>query len=143
VSDAIEMQALRSTPFFSGLSGDDLAAILRVGRPVAFDAETTIVAEGDPGDAMYIVVDGTAEVDVGGRYHKLTGGSFFGEMALIGSTKRMASVKAATPVNALRIGADEFRTFVLEHPQVALSMMQALVERLREVEQRIDAWMAN
>jgi CRP-like cAMP-binding protein len=64
-------------------------------------------------------------------------------MALIGSTKRKASVKAATPVNALRIGADEFRTFVLEHPQVALSMMQALVERLREVEQRIDAWMAN
>jgi hypothetical protein len=30
----------------------------------------------------------------------------------------------------------------LAHPQVALSMMQALVERLREVEQRIDAWMA-
>jgi CRP-like cAMP-binding protein len=142
VSDAIEMQALRSTPFFSSLSQEDLEGILRVGQPVAFDAGSTIVAEGDPGDAMYIVVDGTAEVDVGGRYHKLTNGSFFGEMALIGATKRMATVKATEPVQALRIGADDFRSFVLEHPQVALSMMQALVERLREVEQRIDAWMA-
>ncbi len=143
MSDAIEMQALRSTPFFSGLSDDDLEAILRVGHPATFEPGQTIVAEGDPGDAMYIVVEGTAEVDVGGRYHKLGGGSFFGEMALIGATKRMASVKAAEPVNALRIGADDFRSFVLEHPQVALTMMQALVERLREVEQRIDAWMAN
>jgi CRP-like cAMP-binding protein len=142
VSDAIQMQALRNTPFFSGLPEDELQGILRVGQPAAFEAGQTIVAEGDPGDAMYIVLDGTAEVDVGGRYHKLTSGSFFGEMALIGSTKRMASVKAAEPVQALRIGADEFRAFVLAHPQVALSMMQALVERLREVEQRIDAWMA-
>jgi CRP-like cAMP-binding protein len=142
VSDAIQMQALRDTPFFSALSDEDLEGILRVGQPAAFEAGQTIVAEGDPGDAMYIVLDGTAEVDVGGRYHRLTSGSFFGEMALIGSTKRMASVKAAEPVRALRIGADDFRAFVLEHPQVALSMMQALVERLREVEQRIDAWMA-
>ena len=142
MNDAIEMQALRNTPFFSGLPAEDLEAILRVGHPVSFDAGQTIVAEGDPGDAMYIVVEGTAEVDVGGRYHKLTSGSFFGEMALIGATKRMASVKAAETVKALRIGAEEFRAFVLEHPQVALSMMQALVERLREVEQRIDAWMA-
>jgi CRP/FNR family transcriptional regulator, cyclic AMP receptor protein len=143
VSDGIEMQALRSTPFFSGLSPDDLEAILRVGHPVSFEAGSTIVAEGDPGDAMFIVVDGTAEVDVGGRFHRLTAGSFFGEMALIGSTKRMASVKAVEPVNALTIPAEEFRSFVLDHPQVALSMMRALVERLREVEQRIDAWMAN
>jgi CRP-like cAMP-binding protein len=142
VSDAIEMQALRSTPFFSGLSDDDLEGILRVGQPATFEAGQTIVAEGDPGDAMYIVLGGTAEVDVGGRYHKLSSGSFFGEMALIGATKRMASVKAAETVKALRIGAEEFRAFVLGHPQVALSMMQALVERLREVEQRIDAWMA-
>jgi CRP-like cAMP-binding protein len=142
VSDAIEMQALRNTPFFSGLDAEDLEAIARVGRPVTFDAGSTIVAEGDAGDAMYVVVDGVAEVDVGGRFHRLASGAFFGEMALIGSTKRMASVKAAEPVTALRIGADDFRTFVLAHPQVALSMMQALVERLREVEQRIDAWMA-
>ena len=143
MSDPIEIQALRNTPFFAGLASDDLEAILRVGQPAAFGAGDTIVAQGDPGDAMFIVLDGTAEVDVGGRYHKLTSGSFFGEMALIGATKRMASVVASEPVKALRIDAAEFRSFVLEHPQVALSMMQALVERLREVEQRIDAWMAN
>jgi CRP-like cAMP-binding protein len=64
-------------------------------------------------------------------------------MALIASGKRMATVKAVESVQALRIAVEDFQSFVLAHPGVALSMMKALVERLREVEQRIDAWMAN
>jgi hypothetical protein len=40
------------------------------------------------------------------------------------------------------IHADAFQSFLLEHPAVAVSMMKQLVIRLREVEQRIDAWMA-
>jgi CRP-like cAMP-binding protein len=83
-----------------------------------------------------------AEVDVGGRFHKLGRGDFFGEMALISEGQRMATVKATEAVEALRIPADEFRSFLLDHPSVAISMLKALVGRLREVEQRIDAWMA-
>jgi CRP-like cAMP-binding protein len=88
------------------------------------------------------MLEGTAEVDVGGRFHALTTGAFFGEMALITSKKRLATVKATGHVEALRIPADAFRSFLMEHPSVSLSMMKAIVERLREVEQRIDAWMA-
>jgi len=91
---------------------------------------------------MYIVLNGTAEVDVGGRFHKLTPGQFFGEMALVSSAKRMATVKATEPVETLEILAEDFQSFLLEHPRVALSMLSAIVERLREVQQRIDAWMA-
>jgi CRP-like cAMP-binding protein len=42
----------------------------------------------------------------------------------------------------LRISVDRFREFLAQRPGVALSMMKVLVLRLREVEQRIDAWMA-
>jgi CRP-like cAMP-binding protein len=139
---AVEVAALRSTPFFAGLSEQDLDGIVSVGHPVEFAAGEAIVEAGDPGDAMYIVVDGSAEVDVGGRYHTLKAGDFFGEMALIASRRRMATVKAAEDVSALRIPADGFQAFLLDHPRVALSMMRALVDRLREVEQRIDALMA-
>ena len=139
---AVEVAALRSTPFFAGLSEQDLDGIASVGHPVGFAAGEAIVEAGDPGDAMYIVVDGSAEVDVGGRYHTLKAGDFFGEMALIASRRRMATVKAAEDVSALRIPADGFQAFLLDHPRVALSMMRALVDRLREVEQRIDALMA-
>ncbi len=139
----IESAALQSAPFFAGLSPTDLQGILDVGRPVSFEPGQAMVEQGDVGDGMYIIVSGTAEVDVGGRFHKLTTGNFFGEMALITSGKRMATVKAVDPVESLKIPADEFRSFLLQHPAVALSMLQAIVERLREVEQRIDAWMAN
>ena len=136
-------EALRSAPFFAGLSPDDLEGILRVGRPVSFEAGQAMVEQGEPGDGMYIIVAGSAEVDVGGRFHTLTTGHFFGEMALITAGKRMATVKAVEQVEALKIPADEFQSFLLEHPGVALSMLKAIVERLREVEQRIDAWMAS
>jgi CRP/FNR family transcriptional regulator, cyclic AMP receptor protein len=139
---AVETAALQNTPFFAALPQEDLDGILRVGHLVAFEAGEAIVEAGDPGDAMYIVVDGAAEVDVGGRYHTLKQGDFFGEMALIAARRRMATVKAVEDVSALKIPADDFQAFVLDHPRVALSMLKALVERLREVEQRIDALMA-
>ena len=134
--------ALQGIPFFSGLSSEELEGVLEVARPVSFDAGSAIVTEGDPGDGMYVLLDGAAEVDVGGRYHKLGPGDFIGEMALISARKRMATVKATEAVDALRIPAETFRSFLLEHPAVALSMLESLVERLREVQQRIDAWMA-
>jgi CRP-like cAMP-binding protein len=139
----IETQALQNTPFFSGLPPEDIDGIIQVGQPVSFAAGDAIVSEGEQGDGMYIVVSGTAEVDVGGRFHKLSTGDFFGEMALVSAGKRMATVKATSPVEALKIPADAFQGFLLEHPRCAILMMRALVDRLREVEQRIDAWMAN
>ncbi|HEY3213796.1 MAG TPA: cyclic nucleotide-binding domain-containing protein, partial [Actinomycetota bacterium] len=97
---------------------------------------------GDHGDAMYVILSGEAQVDVGGRFHVLRTGDFFGEMALLAPGKRMATVRADGDVQALRISAERFQEFLLQRPRVALSMMKALVLRLREVEQRIDAWMA-
>jgi len=138
----IEIAALQSIPFFAGLDPGDLDSVLRVGVPVSFSADQPIVEEGDPGDAMYVIISGEARVDVGGRFHILRPGDFFGEMALIAPSRRMATVKAVAPVRALRIPAEDFQTFLLEHPTVALAMLKAIILRLREVEQRIDAWMA-
>jgi CRP-like cAMP-binding protein len=139
----VEAKALQGARFFAGLSPEDIDGILQVGRPVSFEPGQSMVEQGDAGDGMYIIVSGTAEVDVGGRFHTLTTGDFFGEMALFTTGRRMATVKAVEPVRALTIPSDGFRSFLLEHASVAVSMLQAVVERLREVEQRIDAWMAS
>jgi CRP/FNR family transcriptional regulator, cyclic AMP receptor protein len=134
---------LRTIPFFADLPVGDLEAVLAVGGPVSFQQGEAIVREGDPGDAMYVLLSGSAEVDVGGRFHTLRTGDFFGEMALLTERRRTATVKAAEPVEALRIPAEEFQAFVLTHPSVALAMMRGLVSRLREVQERIDAWIGN
>jgi CRP-like cAMP-binding protein len=138
-----QTQALRAIPFFSGLKAQDLSAIVRVGERATFEPGAAMVEAGDRGDAMYVFLSGSAEVDVGGRYHVLKAGDFFGEMALISSKKRTATVKAVEPVEALRVPADDFRDFLLEHPSVSLAMLEAMVERLREVQNRIDAWIGS
>ncbi|MEA2580758.1 MAG: family protein phosphatase [Actinomycetota bacterium] len=139
----IETQALASMPFFSKLSPEDLEGILGVGQEASFAAGSAIVEEGDVGDGMYIVLEGVARVEVGGRYHDLKAGGFFGEMALITDSRRMATVKAHEDVRALKIPAEDFQSFLLQHPTVAVAMLKAAIGRLREVEQRIDAWMAS
>jgi CRP-like cAMP-binding protein len=132
--------ALERTPLFAGLDRGHLDDVLAVGRRVSFEPGQAIVERGDPGDAMYIVVDGAAEVDVGGRFHRLGRGDFFGEMAVLAGKPREATVKAVEPVEALRIAADEFQAFLSTNPQVAVGMLKSLVERLREVQDRLDTW---
>jgi CRP/FNR family cyclic AMP-dependent transcriptional regulator len=139
----IDAEALQRIPFFTGLSDDDADSVLQVGQRATYLAGETIVERGQMGDAMFLMLAGTAEVDVGGRFHTLKRGDFFGEMALIASKKRMATVKAVEPVQALMIHADDFHSFLLDHPTVAVAMLKALVERLREVEERVDAWMGS
>jgi CRP-like cAMP-binding protein len=62
-------------------------------------------------------------------------------MAVLGVKKRLATVKAIEPVEALKIPATRFQELLLDNPSLAIAMMKTLVERLREVEERIDAWM--
>ena len=137
----VEIEALRSIPFFAALSQEDLESVLQVARARTFEQGQAIVEKGEAGDAMYVIVQGRAQVDVGGRYHDLRPGAFFGEMALITEQRRMATVKAVEPVQALMITADDFRQFLLENPTVTVTMLRAVLERLREVQERIDAWM--
>ena len=132
--------ALERTPLFAGLDRGHLDDVLAVGRRVSFEPGQAIVERGDPGDAMYIVLGGAAEVDVGGRFHRLERGDFFGEMAVLAGKPREATVKAAEPLQALRIAADDFQAFLAANPQVAVGMLKSLVERLREVQDRLDTW---
>ena len=136
----VGLAALERTPLFAGLDREHLEDVLAVGRRVSFEAGQAIVERGDRGDAMYIMVDGAAEVDVGGRYHRLQRGDFFGEMAVLAGKPREATVKAVEPVEALRIAADDFQAFLAANPQVAGGMLKSLVERLREVQDRLDTW---
>ncbi|HYJ60429.1 MAG TPA: cyclic nucleotide-binding domain-containing protein [Actinomycetota bacterium] len=127
---------------FAGLATEDLDALASVGEPASFEASSALFETGDAADAMYVITDGEAKVTVGGRFHILKAGDVVGEMAVLAPGKRMATVTAETPVRTLRVPGDAFQRFLLDHPAVALSIMKQLVIRLREVEQRIDAWMA-
>jgi CRP-like cAMP-binding protein len=132
-----------SSPLFAGVDHLDSDEMLRIGHEVSFGPGEVIFEVGDAADGMFVVLEGEAQIDVGGRFHRLRPGDFFGEMALLAPASRMATVRAVEPVRALKVPADAFRSLLLEHPQLGVSLLRTLVLRLREVEQRIDAWMAS
>jgi CRP-like cAMP-binding protein len=136
----VGLGALERTPLFAGLDREQLEHVLQVVQRVTIEAGQSVVERGDPGDAMYIIVSGAAEVDVGGRFHRLERGDFFGEMAVLAGKPREATVKVVERVEALRIPADEFQAFLHDNPRVAVGMLRSLVERLREVQDRLDSW---
>jgi CRP-like cAMP-binding protein len=137
---SVGIAALQRATLFAGLDPDDLQQVLACGQRASFQPGQAIVERGDPGDAMYVIVSGAAEVDVGGRFHRLEGGDFFGEMAVLAGKRREATVRAVEPVAALRIPADGLQAFLMENPKVAVGMLKSLVERLREVQDRLDTW---
>jgi CRP-like cAMP-binding protein len=75
----VGIAALVRTRLFAGLDRDDLQQVLGCRQRVSFGRGQVMVKRWDPGDAMYIIVSGAAEVDVGGRFHRLERGDRQGE----------------------------------------------------------------
>jgi CRP/FNR family transcriptional regulator, cyclic AMP receptor protein len=142
MTDATATTALRKGRLFADATTQDLDDFLKLAHEVSFGADEAIFEEGDERDGMFVVLEGEAEVTIGGRFHRIKAGDFFGEMALLVPDKRLATVRAVEPVRALHFSPETFESFLLDHPRVAVGMLRALSLRLREVEQRIDAWMA-
>jgi CRP-like cAMP-binding protein len=138
----IKEAAHSSTKLFAGFDNVDLDELRRIGHEVSFGPGEVIFEAGDRADALFVVLEGEAQVDVGGRFHRLRHGDVFGEMALLSPDRRMATVRAVEPVRALRIKANAFLSLLREQPEVGITLLRTIVLRLREVEQRIDAWMA-
>ena len=136
----VEVEALRKIPFFEELTSEDLDRIAKIGERRSFAPGDPIMTRADVGSGLFVIFSGTAVVETGGKAHTLGPGDFFGEMALIAGRKRTATVKALDRVDTLRIGAEEFQGFLVQQPQVALAILKSLVERLREVQERLDAW---
>jgi CRP-like cAMP-binding protein len=134
-----DVEALRRVRFFEELTDDDLARVATLGQRRTYAAGDTLVERDSDRGGLFVILSGTAQVEVGGAVHDLGSGDFFGEMALLGHTRRSASVSAKDPVEALVIETIYFDPFLIQNPSVAVAILHGVVERLREVQDRIDA----
>lgn len=94
----------------------------------SFPEDTVVIREGDPGDRLFIIMEGQAEVVVTGQrgtvpIATLSEGELFGEMALLtpGET-RNATVRAITPIQAITISASLFHQLLAEHPALKTAL---------------------
>jgi CRP-like cAMP-binding protein len=133
-----EAAALRNVPFFEGLTPEDLDRLARIGRRRTFGAGEQIVSKDDIGGGLFIILSGSASLQAGGKTHTLGPGQFFGEMALLAGKPRSATVTAAEPVEALTLETMYFRPFLIKNPSVAVTILEVVAERLREVQDRVD-----
>jgi CRP/FNR family transcriptional regulator len=125
-------EQLARVPLFSGCSARELSLIARAAKEVSHPAGTVIAREGEPGVGMFLVLEGRAEVSIGGRRRRTLGpGDFFGEIALLDGGPRTATVTALTPVRLVGITEWVFRGLIREHPTIALKTLEAMAARLR------------
>lgn len=105
-------------------------------------AGTIVFSEGDPGDAMYVVVQGMVQVyrdTTSGRLAlaKIRPGEFFGEMALIGNTPRTATAVALSDTVLAVYRSDELEALLATRPEVGARMIRHLVGRLKDTTDKL------
>lgn len=124
--------ALRANPVLRALPEGDQRGLARAFRSCSFAPGATIIAEGQPVDAVHMVLRGTCAVthQSGAAYPELHEGDLFGEISLLTGGAATASVTAQGPVLAVRIPAGDFRARVLSEPGAALAVKKLAAERL-------------
>ena len=123
---------LKAVPLFSDLSGEQLLPLTDIVQQVHVEQGELVFAEGEPGDHLYVIVEGEVDVLNGGeRRASLRVKECFGEMALLDASPRSASCRAHTNLELLAIARDDFQDLLDLHPALARGVIRVLTQRLR------------
>lgn len=99
-----------------------------------FSAGEVIFQEGDTGEVMYGVLEGSVQILHNGQVlDTVEAGGFFGEMALVGKHTRSATAVALTNCRLAQVNEWRFHFLVHETPTFATQVMSILAERLRRM----------
>ncbi len=143
---AAPASASTQNAFFAGVPPEQVSGLLEKMRPSHFAPESLIVVEGEPGDSLFLIVEGRVSVstrDEEGReieLAKLGAGDFFGEVSLLTARPRTATVIADTDVEVLELSRARVDELRARYPDIdqALSefhrlraekTVEALIER--------------
>jgi hypothetical protein len=104
-----DLRLLRSNPLFGWLPPVALERVAFTLTEIELPAGAVLIRQGEEGDRAYVVAEGELVVDTDGHEIGRVGpGAVVGEIALLRSAPRMATVRALTPTRLLTIDGDEF-----------------------------------
>lgn len=131
------IERLKEVPLFEGCSRRQLRGVAKISRVFDVTAGTVLTRAGEPGEEFFLIVDGTARVEVSAEKHVLLPpGQFFGEMSLLDGGPRSATVVAQTPVRLLVISRRNFSTLLEEVPGLVQALLVTLSKRVRKAEEQ-------
>ena len=126
-----KVELLKRVPLFADCSKSELRALARSTDEIDLREGTVMTREGRPGREFFVLIEGTARVTKDGKQvAELTGGDWFGEIALITNRPRTATVTATSAVDVLVLTDRRFRTVVETMPTIALKVLSSVGERL-------------
>ncbi len=126
-------EALRQVPLFARCSPRELASIASAGKVMEHDEGDVLAREGQRGLGFFLILDGSADVSIGGRTRATLGaGDFFGEISLIDEGPRTATVTATSPVRTFALTAWTFRELIERNASIALKMLETVAARVRD-----------
>ncbi|HLF28399.1 MAG TPA: HEAT repeat domain-containing protein [Anaerolineae bacterium] len=130
---------LHEVPLFAELSPDDLKQIADIAREQFYADGAILCRDGEEGQELYVIASGQVRVVKGsnGSERLLATrrvGDVIGEMAIIDSVPRSATVRAEGEVRTLVIEGNAFKAILRDRPEVALGVLHVLSKRLRERE---------
>ncbi|MCX7071951.1 MAG: DUF1003 domain-containing protein [Gammaproteobacteria bacterium] len=134
-----DLHLLRRVPLFAELPEQDLLGIAERMTPRRLAAGETLFVRGEPGAALYVVVRGSVRVLLPAArpglkpvvLEQLGAGEFVGEMALIDSAPRMASVDSPGGAELLELTRDNLMRQLDGSPRVGVAMLAIMSKRLR------------
>ncbi|MDQ2983401.1 MAG: cyclic nucleotide-binding domain-containing protein [Actinomycetota bacterium] len=125
-----KVDLLKEVPLFANCSDRGLATLASITDEVDLQEGKELTHEGDLGREFFVIVDGTADVRVGGEKVQTLGpGDFLGEIALVEHTPRTATVVATSPIQVLVIRDQEFRGLLEKHPDLDATIRETAAAR--------------
>lgn len=134
---------LKETPFFRGMTVDQLEVLAGVCEEESFGQEASIFGKGDPGGALYMVVSGRVGIEQetrkgsSARLAVIGAHSYFGEQNLFDNSARSVAAIALQDTVVLRLPRAQLIALARQYPDLSLELINALSMRLREANDRI------
>jgi len=135
----VNLQDLRKSPLFEGLSDQELQQLVDNANPVSLRTGETLMKQGEPGDSAFVVIDGGFEIQKqsGPSVIKIDvrqPGEIIGEMALLSNAPRSATVVAVCDSQTLQISQDAFENLLSTSPSATMAVLHWVMARLSQNE---------
>ena len=125
------MMYLNYIPLFKNLKFHDLHMLGQATKVNHYTVGQYVIRQGDTGDTLYILVKGSALVEIDAKERAKVGHrEYFGEIALLGDTTRQASIKITAPTIALTLTKRKFKLFLHHNPKAATKVMKEVIKKL-------------
>ena len=137
---------LKQVQFFDEMPANDLRTVAGVTEEATYDPGQVIMAEGEPSDALYVVVSGRVAVQHRKRAEvertltelaSLGPREYFGEMSLFDEAASSADVVALTPTQVLIVRRAPLFALIERQPALAMDLFRVLSRRLRQANEML------